>query len=311
MNTACQVKKHTNKSASKKNGHILRHGKDADIIIYQNHKNDFSCNTNKKLPCIEKNIVKKITEIKNKINVYTKRLTEYINRGDVPVKRLNKIEKQIKDLNKDLNVLQKNPVQETRGKKRTKNYFELELSLTNSNHLKNDVQVQNAVANAVGNMMAREELNPILDNMQILTQVMHLDQYSIHEHLLFKVNDNATIDNALKALTPSNDGRDGVGLINDIFHEEMEKELNKLGIDLEEQEHGKVYLSLEEYKKINPINDDIEDFGKLEKSEQMENLIEQMEAQTPDKSKALNLNKPEVQEVQELEKAPKKIRKNR
>ena len=67
----------------------------------------------------------------------------------------------------------------------------------------------------------------------------------------------------------------------------------------------------EEYKKINPINDDIEDFGKLEKSEQMENLIEQMEAQTPDKSKALNLNKPEVQEVQELEKAPKKIRKNR
>ena len=86
MNTACQVKKHTNKSASKKNGHILRHGKDDDIIIYQNHKNDFSCNTNKKLPCIEKNIVKKITEIKNKINVYTKRLTEYINRGNVPAK---------------------------------------------------------------------------------------------------------------------------------------------------------------------------------------------------------------------------------
>lgn len=311
MNTACQVKKHTNKSASKKNGHILRHGENADIIVYQNHENDFSCNTNKKLPCIEKNIVKKITEIKNKINVYTKRLTEYINRGNVPAKRIEKIEKQIKDLNKDLNVLQKNPIQETRGKKRTKNYFELELSLTNSNHLKNDVQVQNAVANAVGNMMAREELNPILDNMQILTQVMHLDQYSIHEHLLFKVNDNATIDNVLKALTPSNDGRDGVGLINDIFHEEMEKELNKLGIDLEEQEHGKVYLSLEEYKKINPINDDIEedidDFGKLEKSEQMEKLIEGMEAQTPDKSEALTINKPEVKE---LVQAPK-VRKNR
>lgn len=308
MNTACQVKKHTNKSASKKSGHILRHGEDADIIIYQHYENDFTCNTNKKLPCIEKNIIKKITEIKNKINVYTKRLTEYINRGDVPVKRLNKIEKQIKDLQKDLNVLQEKPMQETRGKKRKKNYFELELSLTNSNHLKKDVDIQNAVANAVGNMMARDELEPLLDNMQILTQVMHLDQYSIHEHLLFKVNDNATIDNALKALTPSGDGRHGVGLINDIFHEEMEKELNKLGIDLEEQEHGKEYLPLEDYKKKNPIKEEVEDFGELEKSEQMEKLLEQMEAQTPDKSEALNINKTEVQE---LVQAPKKIRKNR
>lgn len=308
MNTACQVKKHTNKSASKKSGHILRHGEDADIIIYQHYENDFTCNTNKKLPCIEKNIIKKITEIKNKINVYTKRLTEYINRGDVPVKRLNKIEKQIKDLQKDLNVLQEKPMQETRGKKRKKNYFELELSLTNSNHLKKDVDIQNAVANAVGNMMARDELEPLLDNMQILTQVMHLDQYSIHEHLLFKVNDNATIDNALKALTPSGDGRHGVGLINDIFHEEMEKELNKLGIDLEEQEHGKEYLPLEDYKKKNPIKEEVEDFGELEKSEQMEKLLEQMEAQTPDKSEALNINKIEVQE---LVQAPKKIRKNR
>ena len=61
--------------------------------------------------------------------------------------------------------------------------------------------------------------------MELLTEVMHLDQYSIHEHLLFKVNDNATIDQTLKEIVKdtSNDGRDGLSYINVIFMRKWQK----------------------------------------------------------------------------------------
>lgn len=254
MNSACQAKKHSNKSASRKSHHILREDLvNPNIVVFVNKQNDFQNNDN--FPCKEKHQIKKITEIKNKINVYTKRLDEYINRGDVPEKRILKIEKQIKDLQKDLTKLNQNPPRETRGKKRKLNYFELELSLTKSNKHKNDESFQNAVHTAIQRTFESPFLEAIKKNMELKTEVMHLDQYSIHEHLLFKVNDNATIDQTLKELVKdtTNDGRDGLGLINDIFHEKMEEELQKLGFELEEQESGKEYLSLKDFKALNPL----------------------------------------------------------
>lgn len=312
MNTACQIKKHTNKSASRKSDHILRHGDlEAYIIIIKHTENVFASN-NKKLPCTEKNIIKKITGIKNKINVYTKRLSEYINRGDVPTKRLEKIEKQIKDLKKELQSLQKYDIHETRGKKRSKNYFELELSLTNSNKYKKEESFQTAVNNAVVNMLFRAELESLRTDMTLLTQVMHLDQFSLHEHLLFKLNDNQTIDSILKNLTHTKDGRDGVGLINDIFHEEMEKELSKLGFELEEQERGKKYLALDDYKKStnfanfddeSPIYSDFEEDNS------------QCEFQKEDENIVANLEDHQNDELQNLQQdniiKPKKTRKQR
>lgn len=269
MNSACQVKKHTNISASRKSHHILREDlTNPNIIVFVNKQNDFQKVEN--FPCKEKHQIKKITEIKNKINVYTKRLNEYINRGDVPKHRLEKIQKQIKDLQKDLDKLSQNPPRETRGKKRFLNYFELELSLTKSNKYKKNEAFQNAVHTAIKRTFDSPFLEPIKKNMELLTEVMHLDQYSIHEHLLFKVNDNVTIDQTLKELVKNttNDGRDGVSYINIIFHEKMEEELQKLGFELEEQESGKEYISLDEYKKLNPLeNENIEESIELEKKE--------------------------------------------
>lgn len=272
MNSACQAKKHSNKSASRKSHHILREDLvNPNILVFVNKPNDFQNNDN--FPCKEKHQIKKITEIKNKINVYTKRLDEYINRGDVPEKRILKIEKQIKDLQKDLTKLNQNPPRETRGKKRKLNYFELELSLTKSNKHKHDKAFQNAVHVAVKKTFESPFLEAIKNNMELKTEVMHLDQYSIHEHLLFKVNDNATIDQTLKEIVKdtTNDGRDGLSYINAIFHEKMEEELQKLGFELEEQEIGKEYLSLKDFKALNPLEiEEDEEIIEIEEKELVE-----------------------------------------
>ena len=241
-------------SASRKSHHILREDIiNPNIIIIKNIANDFN-SPSKKIPCIEKNNIKKITELKNKINIYSKRLVEYLSRTDnsVPSKRIEKLKNQIFELEADLLKTDYIPITETRGKKRKIDYFELELSLTKSNTHKKNPAFQNAVNNAVNTTIKKLVLEK---NMKVIRQVMHLDQYSIHEHVLFKLSPRITADEILTGLTISNDGRDGVKLINDTFHSEVKKELQALGVELETQQTKKKYLKLSEYKKQNPLKE--------------------------------------------------------
>lgn len=254
-NTAIQMKSHTGKSASNKTKHNERkdnHIKNPNFVIL--HKNNFhkfhytepiqKPKTTQRMLEVEKDLKGQIATLNAKINTYEKRLIEYESRKKPNLKQIEKIKSKIDDCKTEKAKLPKQ--QDRRGRPINIRYVEFELSLTNSNHLKNDERVQKAFIKSVDEL---REQNQIFKQLKPINRIMHLDQESLHIHDINKINSKKSLTNILKELDPKNDNRNFLSDMQNQFNSIVRKNLKELEIEIEPQQKGIKYLPLKEYKK--------------------------------------------------------------
>ena len=93
--------------------------------------------------------------------------------------------------------------------------------------------------------------------MQVVTNVMHKDQYSLHTHMLFKLPKNKTFDTLLKSEIVERGletGRNVYKAIQDFFNRTVREKLKEYNLEIRTHETGKSYSGLRKYKENNPLD---------------------------------------------------------
>ena len=258
MNTSVQIKTHSTTSAKNKNTHILRNSeayKNPDILVIQ--KNDIAFKKEKEI--LQKEILKQeenrkyeLKKINSSINTYKKRLELATDE-----KQKEKLEKKLNEYlekREDLKQNKSSEVKETRGRKKEKNFVELEFSLTRSNSYKNKEEIQQALISSQNKTIKHFKM---FDDMQVVTNVMHKDQYSLHTHMLFKLPKNKTFDTLLKSEIVERGletGRNVYKAIQDFFNRTVREKLKEYNLEIGTHETGKSYSGLRKYKENNPLD---------------------------------------------------------
>ena len=258
MNTSVQIKTHSTTSAKNKNTHILRNSeayKNPDISILQ--KNDIAFKKEKEI--LQKEILKQeenrkyeLKKINSSINTYKKRLELATDE-----KQKEKLEKKLNEYLEKREELKENKsseVKETRGRKKEKHFVELEFSLTRSNSYKNKEEIQQALISSQNKTIKHFKM---FDDMQVVTNVMHKDQYSLHTHMLFKLPKNKTFDTLLKSEIVERGletGRNVYKAIQDFFNRTVREKLKEYNLEIGTHETGKSYSGLRKYKENNPLD---------------------------------------------------------
>lgn len=258
MNTSVQIKTHSNSSAKNKNTHILRNSeayKNPNILLLV--KKEFAFKKEKEI--IDKKLLKdetnrqyELKKINSSISTYKKRLDQ----AETPQQK-ERLEKKLNEYLEKREQLKnsKEPeIKETRGRKKEKHFVELEFSLTKSNSYKNNKEVQQALISSQNETIKNFKM---FDKMEVVTNVMHKDQHSLHSHLLLKLPKNKTFDNLLKGEIQEQGletGRNIYKSIQNFFNNTVREKLKALNIMLEEHTTGKKYTSLKKYKEVNPIS---------------------------------------------------------
>lgn len=258
MNTSVQIKTHSNSSAKNKNTHILRNSeayKNPDISILQ--KNDIAFKKEKEI--LQKEILKQeenrkyeLKKINSSINTYKKRLELATDE-----KQKEKLEKKLNEYLEKREELKENKsseVKETRGRKKEKHFVELEFSLTRSNSYKNKEEIQQALISSQNETIKHFKM---FDDMQVVTNVMHKDQHSLHTHMLFKLPKNKTFDTLLKSEIVERGletGRNVYKAIQDFFNGTVREKLKEYNLEIGTHETGKSYSGLRKYKENNPLD---------------------------------------------------------
>ncbi len=258
MNTSVQIKTHSNSSAKNKNTHILRNSeayKNPDISILQ--KNDIAFKKEKEI--LQKEILKQeenrkyeLKKINSSINTYKKRLELATDE-----KQKEKLEKKLNEYLEKREELKENKsseVKETRGRKKEKHFVELEFSLTRSNSYKNKEEIQQALISSQNKTIKHFKM---FDDMQVVTNVIHKDQYSLHTHMLFKLPKNKTFDTLLKSEILERGLKTGKNVykaIQDFFNGTVREKLKEYNLEIGTHETGKSYSGLRKYKENNPLD---------------------------------------------------------
>ena len=258
MNTSVQIKTHSTTSAKNKNTHILRNSeayKNPDISILQ--KNDIAFKKEKEI--LQKEILKQeenrkyeLKKINSSINTYKKRLELATDE-----KQKEKLEKKLNEYLEKREELKENKsseVKETRGRKKEKHFVELEFSLTRSNSYKNREEIQQALISSQNKTIKHFKM---FDDMQVVTNVMHKDQYSLHTHMLFKLPKNKTFDTLLKSEILERGLKTGKNVykaIQDFFNGTVREKLKEYNLEIGTHETGKSYSGLRKYKENNPLD---------------------------------------------------------
>jgi hypothetical protein len=258
LNTSVQIKTHSNSSAKNKNTHILRNSeayKNPDISILQ--KNDIAFKKEKEI--LQKEILKQeenrkyeLKKINSSINTYKKRLELATDE-----KQKEKLEKKLNEYfekREDLKQNKSSEVKETRGRKKEKHFVELEFSLTRSNSYKNKEEIQQALISSQNETIKHFKM---FDDMQVVTNVMHKDQHSLHTHMLFKLPKNKTFDTLLKSEIVERGletGRNVYKAIQDFFNRTVREKLKEYNLEIRTHETGKSYSGLRKYKENNPLD---------------------------------------------------------
>ena len=258
MNTSVQIKTHSTTSAKNKNTHILRNSeayKNPDILVIQ--KNDIAFKKEKEI--LQKEILKQeenrkyeLKKINSSINTYKKRLELATDE-----KQKEKLEKKLNEYfekREDLKQNKSSEVKETRGRKKEKHFVELEFSLTRSNSYKNKEEIQQALISSQNKTIKHFKM---FDDMQVVTNVMHKDQYSLHTHMLFKLPKNKTFDTLLKSEIVERGletGRNVYKAIQDFFNRTVREKLKEYNLEIRTHETGKSYSGLRKYKENNPLD---------------------------------------------------------
>ena len=258
MNTSVQIKTHSTTSAKNKNTHILRNSeayKNPDILVIQ--KNDIAFKKEKEI--LQKEILKQeenrkyeLKKINSSINTYKKRLELATDE-----KQKEKLEKKLNEYfekREDLKQNKSSEVKETRGRKKEKHFVELEFSLTKSNSYKNRDEIQQALISSQNETIKHFKM---FDDMQVVTNVMHKDQYSLHTHMLFKLPKNKTFDTLLKSEILERGLKTGKNVykaIQDFFNGTVREKLKEYNLEIRTHETGKSYSGLRKYKENNPLD---------------------------------------------------------
>lgn len=258
MNTSVQIKTHSTTSAKNKNTHILRNSeayKNPDILVIQ--KNDIAFKKEKEI--LQKEILKQeenrkyeLKKINSSINTYKKRLELATDE-----KQKEKLEKKLNEYlekREDLKQNKSSEVKETRGRKKEKHFVELEFSLTRSNSYKNKEEIQQALISSQNKTIKHFKM---FDDMQVVTNVMHKDQYSLHTHMLFKLPKNKTFDTLLKSEILERGLKTGKNVykaIQDFFNGTVREKLKEYNLEIGTHETGKSYSGLRKYKENNPLD---------------------------------------------------------
>ena len=258
MNTSVQIKTHSTTSAKNKNTHILRNSeayKNPDILVIQ--KNDIAFKKEKEI--LQKEILKQeenrkyeLKKINSSINTYKKRLELATDE-----KQKEKLEKKLNEYlekREDLKQNKSSELKETRGRKKEKNFVELEFSLTRSNSYKNKEEIQQALISSQNETIKHFKM---FADMQVVTNVMHKDQHSLHTHMLFKLPKNKTFDTLLKSEIVERGletGRNVYKAIQDFFNRTVREKLKEYNLEIGTHETGKSYSGLRKYKENNPLD---------------------------------------------------------
>ena len=258
MNTSIQIKTHSTTSAKNKNTHILRNSeayKNPDILVIQ--KNDIAFKKEKEI--LQKEILKQeenrkyeLKKINSSINTYKKRLELATDE-----KQKEKLEKKLNEYfekREDLKQNKSSEVKETRGRKKEKHFVELEFSLTRSNSYKNKEEIQQELISSQNKTIKHFKM---FDDMQVVTNVMHKDQYSLHTHMLFKLPKNKTFDTLLKSEILERGLKTGKNVykaIQDFFNGTVREKLKEYNLEIGTHETGKSYSGLRKYKENNPLD---------------------------------------------------------
>ena len=229
--------------------------KNPNILVIQ--KNDIAFKKEKEI--LQKEILKQeenrkyeLKKINSSINTYKKRLELATDE-----KQKEKLEKKLNEYfekREDLKQNKSSEVKETRGRKKEKHFVELEFSLTRSNSYKNRDEIQQALISSQNETIKHFKM---FDDMQVVTNVMHKDQHSLHTHMLFKLPKNKTFDTLLKSEIVERGletGRNVYKAIQDFFNRTVREKLKEYNLEIRTHETGKSYSGLRKYKENNPLN---------------------------------------------------------
>ena len=229
--------------------------KNPDILVIQ--KNDIAFKKEKEI--LQKEILKQeenrkyeLKKINSSINTYKKRLELATDE-----KQKEKLEKKLNEYfekREDLKQNKSSEVKETRGRKKEKHFVELEFSLTKSNSYKNKEEIQQALISSQNETIKHFKM---FDDMQVVTNVMHKDQHSLHTHMLFKLPKNKTFDTLLKSEIVERGletGRNVYKAIQDFFNRTVREKLKEYNLEIRTHETGKSYSGLRKYKENNPLD---------------------------------------------------------
>lgn len=229
--------------------------KNPNILVIQ--KNDIAFKKEKEI--LQKEILQQeenrkyeLKKINSSINTYKKRLELAADE-----KQKEKLEKKLNEYLEKREELKENKsseVKETRGRKKEKHFVELEFSLTRSNSYKNKEEIQQALISSQNETIKHFKM---FDDMQVVTNVMHKDQHSLHTHMLFKLPKNKTFDTLLKSEIVERGletGRNVYKAIQDFFNRTVREKLKEYNLEIRTHETGKSYSGLRKYKENNPLN---------------------------------------------------------
>lgn len=258
MNTSVQIKTHSTTSAKNKNTHILRKSeayKNKNILVIE--QNDFAFKKEKEI--LQKEILKQEENRKYELKKINSSIATYKKRLELATdeKQKEKLEKKLNEYLEKREELKENKsseLKETRGRKKEKHFVELEFSLTRSNSYKNKEEIQQALISSQNETIKHFKM---FDDMQVVTNVMHKDQHSLHTHLLFKLPKNKTFDTLLKSEIVEKGletGRNVYKAIQDFFNGTVREKLKDFNIEIGTHETGKSYSGLRKYKENNPLD---------------------------------------------------------
>lgn len=251
-NATVQIKTLTPRQAVNRVNENLRLGLKYDspnIVVLEDNFASTSFSTEKKeRSSTDKEIGRKINALRSSIKTYEKR----INQTDDEKKRAKMQSKVTEYLTEISNLEGKKSGEETRGRKKEKHFVELIFSLTNTEPSNHDLNNRFALAQ-------KKYLEMHFKQYELVTNVVHLDQHSVHSHAIVKIPKGKTWTQTLldkktiTTLTKNNRTKklyealkQGYANIARHFQDFMSKELN---IKFDKLKNGVFYKSLSKYKK--------------------------------------------------------------
>ena len=259
-NATIQIKTLTPRQAINRTNENLRLGTkftSQNIVVLENNLASTSFSAEKKERSQEdKEIGQKINALRASIKTYQKRISQTTDE-----KKIAKMQNKILGYEDEIqNLENQKSGNETRGRKKEKQFVEFIFSLTNTEP--NNSDLNNRFALAQSNFLKK-----YFGSYELVTNVVHLDQTSLHAHAIVKLPKGKTwtelilkktaqevvfSDEQIKkrSAKPIYDGlKKGYEIIARSFQNFMAKELN---IKFDKLKSGVFYVSLSKYKKQNP-----------------------------------------------------------
>lgn len=255
-NATIQIKTLTPRQAINRTNENLRLGTkftSQNIVVLENNLASTSFSTEKKERSQEdKEIGQKIHALRASIRTYQKRISQTTDE-----KKIAKMQNKILGYEDEIqNLENQKSGNETRGRKKEKQFVEFIFSLTNTEPNNSDLNNRFALAQA-------NFLKKYFGSYELVTNVVHLDQTSLHAHAIVKLPKGKTWTELILKKTQQQiekiENRSSKPIYDALkqayknvarhFQGFMAKELN---IKFDKLKSGVFYVSLSKYKKQNP-----------------------------------------------------------